>query len=353
MTPPEPPQLIAFGFNHHTAPLGLREAWALSDAQRADFHQELRALQGIQECMVLPTCNRLECYLNVTSVYDPSALERLYAKMTGASLVLIRDNCFQLEGLSVWQHLTEVCCGLNAQLIGETEVLGQVKQAYQRSVDEGSAGRVLHRVLQKSFQVAKHVRSHTGIGQGQVSLGNVAVDLATRIFGDLSECTVLVVGCGQVGADTARAFHSRGAGKLRITSRTPKNACQIATDIGGDSIPFEGWVAEVPQVDIVVCSTASPEVLLSFESMERAMEQRPDRPLFLIDLAVPRDIEATVADLENVFLYNLEDLSAITNANMRNREREVEHCRDLIAEKLAHHWNQLNEDLNSNGYGPI
>jgi glutamyl-tRNA reductase len=200
---------------------------------------------------------------------------------------------------------------------------------------------VLNRIFQKGFQAAKHVRTHTGITEGQVSVANVAVDLALSIFGGLKQARILLLGAGEIGEKTAKAFQSRGAAALTVSSRHFERAMELATALGASAMPFEQREARLAEFDVVVCATSAPDLVVSLAATRAAMNKRPARPLFFIDQALPRDIEPAVADIDNVFLYNLDDLAKIAEENRVAREAELAKCRAIVIEKSDALWRQV------------
>ena len=243
------------------------------------------------------------------------------------------------------QHLLEVATGIDSQMLGETEIFGQVKAAYAAAQARGHTGVVLNRVFQKTFQAAKHVRTHTAITEGQVSVANVAVDLAVNIFGQLGSLRILLLGAGEIGEKTARAFQSRGATGLVVASRTLERATELAAALGGAALPFEQREARLVDFDIVVCSTAAPHTVISAAAVAATMKHRPAQPLFFIDLALPRDVDTAVTSLDNVYLYNLDDLAQIAEENRRAREAEVVRAKAILAEKSAALWRAVADRL--------
>jgi glutamyl-tRNA reductase len=228
-----------------------------------------------------------------------------------------------------------------------------VKDAYADAQKRATVGAALNRLFQKTFQAAKHVRTHTAIGQGQVSIATVAVDLAQKIFGDLERTQILVLGAGDVGEKTVTAFKSRGAAHLTVANRTLATAQALAESLDGQAIPFEEVSAQLGRFDIVVCSTAAPTHVLDTAMIGAAIRKRPARPLFLIDLALPRDVEATSAKLSNVFLYNLDDLAKIADENLALRQAEIARCRAILSEKAEALWKQVQgRTAGSNGQSP-
>ncbi len=340
------PELLLVGASHRSAPLGLRECMSLDAARRDALSKELSALERLDGFLLLCTCNRVELYALAD---DASALERaeeLFCKATGLGVAGLERYGYRRRGADVALHLMQVCSGLDSQMIGETEILGQVKQAYAEAAEKGQLCAALHRLFQKSFQAAKWAREHSGVCLGQVSLGAVAVELARRIHGDLDKSRIMVVGSGQVGADVARAMKLRGAGDIVVTSRTAGHAQALSESIGARVIDFSSWKDEITESDIVILCTSSPAVVLSRDEVRSAMNRRAVRPLFLIDLAVPHDVDESVADLSDVFLYSFSDLADMANENMRGRMAEVDLCREFIMQKATSLWEDLQRRVN-------
>ena len=323
------------GANHHSAPIDVRERLAL--ASEADIRADLAKVPGLDEVAVLSTCNRVEFY-GVGTEASADLVQAAYCarqKFDAAEFGRIR---IRLTGRDAAAHLFEVAGGIDSQLVGENEIFGQVKEAYAAAQAAGTAGAVLSRVFQKAFQAAKHVRTHTGIAAGRVSVANVAVDLATSIFGTLGSADVLVLGTGKIGEGTAKAFRSRGARRIVVSGRRDERAREVAEGLGAGTADFGRREELLGDFDVVVCSTAAPEAVVTAFSVVRAMKRRPARPLLLIDLAVPRDVETAAARLENVFLYNLDDLAKIAEANRAARQEEIARCRAILAERAEGAW---------------
>jgi len=252
-----------------------------------------------------------------------------------------------LRGREVIEHLLEVSAGLDSQMIGETEIFHQVKDAYARAQTNGLTGPVLNRVFQKGFQAAKHVRSTTAITEGQVSVANVAVELALTIFGGLKSTRILLLGAGDIGEKTAKAFQSRGAAALTVASRRFERAMELATALGASAMPFEQREARLSEFDVVVCATSAPDLVISAAAARAAVAKRPARPLFFIDQALPRDVDPAVASIQNVFLYNLDDLARIADENRAARNAELAKCRAIVTEKAAALWRQVEPQISA------
>ena len=329
------------GATHHRAPLEVREKLSLAAAAADALRTEIAAIAGLHEFAMLSTCNRIEFY-GVTS--HPDAATHVTAAFCAhqnfdrASFEKIR---LSLCGRDAVQHLVEVASGLDSQMVGETEIFGQVKDAYAKAQESRSTGPVLNRLFQKGFQAAKHVRTQTAITEGQVSVANVAVDLALTIYGSLTATRILLLGAGEIGEKTAKAFQSRGAAGLTVASRRLERAMELATTLGASAMPFEQSASRLAEFDIVVCATSAPEAVVTFPAAEAAMRKRPARPLFFIDQALPRDVDPTVAQLDNVFLYNLDDLAKIAEENRAARAVELVKARAIAAEKASVLWQQV------------
>ncbi len=343
---PTAPVLFLLGASHHTAPLAVRERLALDETRAAGLAEQLRTLPGVMEFTLLNTCNRVEIYGVARQPDTLPALRAAVAQTTGCAPAEL-EGVFRLRhNHEAIAHLFSVAAGLDSQVVGETEILGQVKAAYDAALARQWTGPVLNRVFQKTFQAAKHIRTHTGIGAGQVSIATVAVDLAGRIFGELDTSKVLVVGAGDIGLKTAQAFQSRGAASITVASRTLSNAEATAAQTGGWAASLAELPELLPAADIVAISTSAPGFVLTAELVAAAMKRRAARPLFLIDLALPRDIDPAAAALANVFLYNLDDLAAIAEENLAQREAEAAKGRAIVAERTAALWPQVAHSLN-------
>ena len=333
--------LFVIGANHHRAPLEVREKLALAAGTAEALQSELAALEGLREFTVLSTCNRIEFYGVAAQAGTVERVAAAFCARQNFETAQFAKIRLDLRGRDAVQHLLEVAAGLDSQMIGETEIFGQVKEAYAAAQTRRSTGPVLNRVFQKGFQAAKHVRTNTAITEGQVSVANVAVDLALTIFGGLKEARILLLGAGEIGEKTAKAFQSRGAAALTIASRHFERAMELATVLGASAMPFEQREARMAEFDVVVCATSAPGTVVSLGAVKDAMRKRPARPLFFVDQALPRDVEPTVAELENVFLYNLDDLAKIAEENRAARAAELSKGRAIIAEKADALWRQV------------
>ena len=339
--------LLLLGVSHQTAPMAVREKLTFDPARAAALAERLRGLPGIREFALLNTCNRIELY-SVTANSDASdSLRQVLSEITGCDPELLEDVVVPRQNHEAITHLFEVASGLDSQIVGEAEILGQVKDAYDRALSVKSTGPVLNRLFQKTFQAAKHIRSNTAIGEGQISIATVAVDLAGKIFGDLAPVKVLVVGAGEIGLKTVQAFQSRGARSITVASRTLSRAEEMAAAAGG----WAASMADLPEIladsDIVASSTSAPHAVITKTMAEAAMKRRRSRPLFLVDLALPRDIEPEAAQIGDVYVYNLDDLAQIAESNLARRRAEVAKCRAILADRTAQLWPAVQHSLSN------
>jgi glutamyl-tRNA reductase len=285
---------------------------------------------------VINTCNRLEIYGLATAPNIENNIRDRLCACNHATRELLDAHSFWYTNLDVLQHAFEVSSGLDSQMVGETDILGQMKHAYAAARTARCTGIVLNRLFEKSFQAAKSARTQTAITRGQTSIGNVVVDLANRIFGHLRDSRVLLLGSGDVAEKTAQSLKSRGVADITVASRTYEHARTLAHSLGGAAIELSDFSSQLNRFDIVISSTAAPSLLIERDMVAAALKHRPDRPFFMIDVALPRDIDPTVDQLENIYLYNLDDLSTIANENLELRRAEIERARIILK---GHAWN--------------
>lgn len=335
------PFLFVVGATHRTAPFEFRERIALGSDAEAQLARQLAAMHSLREFTVLNTCNRVEIYGVATEPATPGQVAAAFCALQGVEASEFDRFGFVAFGRDAILHLLKVACGLDSQILGETEILGQVKRSYSTAQARGSAGPVLNRLFQKAFQAAKHVRTHTAISEGQVSVANLAVDLASSVFGKLENIRVLLLGAGAMGEKSGRAFASRGAGTLSVCSRRPETAGELAAKLGCGVLPFEERESCLSEWDVLVCSTAASGTVLSADAVHNAMRRRAARPLLIVDLAMPRDVDSAAVDAGNVFLYNLDDLARIAETNRLARAAEAERARQILSERAESLWQRI------------
>jgi glutamyl-tRNA reductase len=327
--------LIVIGLNHRTAPVEIRERLAVLPSKLDEATRALLAATPLDEATILSTCNRVEIY-GVTRAEPRAAVEsvRNFLRSHHQCADAHDDHFYAFHNRGVVSHLFRVACGLDSMVVGESEILGQVKDAYRAAHAARATGTALNALFQTTLHVAKQIRTRTAIGRGSTSVGSVAIDLAEKIFGDLGARTVMILGAGKMSEATARALRNRGAKSVIVSNRSIERAQQLADELGGRAVKFEDWAFEFPKVDIVISSTAAPHAILTREKLAMLMPLRQNRPLFLIDIAVPRDIERDAGELENVFLYDIDDLQAIANENLAARQREIDVCNAMVDEHV-------------------
>ena len=331
--------VIVLGLSHRSAPVELRERFAFTESKIPTALQQLRESGLVTEGVVLSTCNRVEIYAVTPLAPDDQFFARFknfliaHHAYDGA----LGDELYTFAEPHSLQHLFKVAAGLDSMVIGETEIFGQLKKAYDLAFSHKHTGARLNKAFQRAFNVAKHIRTATNIQRGSVSVMSAAVELAEKIFSALAEHEVLVIGAGETSEKTARALQSRGVKKITVTNRSPERAAALAAELGAGTttVPFAQWPEAFERIDIAVSSTAATTHILNRATLEPLMKRRHHRPLLLIDIAVPRDIDPAVSELDNVYLYNVDDLKAIADEYLKLRHEELDHCNHIIAEKVA------------------
>ena len=322
--------VFCLGLSHQTADVATRERFAFAEHEIGVCSGELRRRPELGEALILSTCNRVELY---AAAPDPAAgLDSIEAFLASRAALEPGDRkyFYRQHGPGAIRHLFRVVSGLESMVLGETEILGQVKKAYSIAVESGSTSRHLNKLFQRAFNVAKEVRTKTNITRGPVSVGSVAVDLAEKIFGRLSTCRAMILGAGETSELTARALMLRGAHGIFVSNRSYERALVLAEETHGLAIGFEQWHERFDDVDILICSTSAPHMIVTPEKLGHAMRQRGNRPVFVIDLAVPRDVDPAVNDIDGVYLYDLDALKDIASRSMTVRRQELTECERLI-----------------------
>jgi glutamyl-tRNA reductase len=328
--------LLAVGANFRTSPLRLRERLSFPAARVPEVLRRLQADLPDSELLLLSTCNRTEVYAaGPAAAAGGEPLIAALLRHAGEADPEMSRLFYVKHGLQAIEHLMTVATSLDSLVVGETEILGQVKQAFQAATDAGTVGRALSALLQQVFRVAKRVRSETEICRGRVSVGSVAVDLAGKVFGDLSAKTVLVVGTGKIGEQTLRSLTERGVRETCVLNRSIEHSRAVADRYGGIAIEFDRLEDFLPKADIVISATNAPHYVIRADVVRAGARVRHDRPWLLIDLAVPRDIDPAAGDVPNVYLYNVDDLQGITSQNLARRQDALELAQDIIREEAA------------------
>jgi len=333
--------LFCLGLSHHTADVAEREQFIGSATAESILRQT-----GCAEALLLTTCNRVEVYAVSQKRVSTDEITRCLMRRIDIDPRDYAPPFYRYEAEKCVQHLFRVASGVDSMVVGESEIFGQAKNAYESARTSGAAGPYLHRLFQRAFRVAKQVRTHTDIARGAVSVGSVAVDLAQRIFGKLSDCKVLVLGAGETSERTARALISRGVSDLRVSNRSTDRACELAQAVGGRAVPFDNWTAQCREIDILITSTASETPLLTPDELAPMVHERLDRPLFIIDIAVPRDVDPSVNEMEGVYLYDIDSIRSVAEQSLALRRQQVAAAEAIIAEHVADFIDSISRGLN-------
>ena len=326
--------ILVLGLSHHTAPVTLRERFAFAEASVPATLARLRESGLADEAVILSTCNRVEFYV-ATNLEPRKAFAELREFLLNCHEYRdpLNDEIYQLAEPQSIEHLFKVASGLDSMVLGETEILGQLKKSYDLALQHNHTGGRLNKAFQRAFNVAKHIRTDTNIQRGATSVAAVAVELAEKIFTSLEGRQVMVIGAGDTSEKAARALLSRGAHSIIVSNRSHERAEALAKELNGRAVHFDDWASEFRKIDIVISSTSAPHYVLDRARLQPLMELRGNEPLLLIDIAVPRDIEPEVNFLENVYLYNVDDLQAIANDYLKQRKNELAKCEAIIREK--------------------
>jgi glutamyl-tRNA reductase len=323
-------KLLVLGLNHKTAPIDIRERLAFGPDIIAGALRDLTGCQGVREGVVLSTCNRTELYCAAQDGAEED-IRRWLSGFHGVEHARVNPFLYAHADRDAVVHLLRVSSGLDSLVLGEPQILGQVKTAYQTATDCTATGKLLGRLFQHAFSVAKTVRTETAIGSSPVSVAFAAVNLARQIFSDLSQQTALLIGAGETIELAARHLHHNGVGRIIVANRTVERAHDLAAQFGGFAISLAEIANHLPEADIVIASTASPLPVLGKGTVERALKKRKHRPIFMVDIAVPRDIEPEVGELPDVYLYTIDDLQDVIDEGLRSRQAAAEQAEEIIA----------------------
>jgi len=327
--------LITLGINHKTAPLDLRERLAFTPQSLPEALLSLKKLDHVDEASILSTCNRTEIYC-VTNANNDHAIIQWFSKFHGVDENKIKQHLYLHAHEETVRHAMEVACGLDSMVLGEPQIAGQMKNAYALANEYGTIGQLLGKLFQRAFAVSKQVRTDTEIGSSPVSVAFAAVSLAKQIFGDLKQTTVLLVGAGETIELTTRHLHSQGVQNIIIANRSVERAQKLADEFAGEAIGLQHIASHLHRSDIVISSTASPLPIIGKGTVERALKKRKHEPIFMVDLAVPRDIEPEVNELDDIYLYSVDDLQSVISENMENRQQAAQQAREIIDTQVTH-----------------
>ncbi|OIO39210.1 MAG: glutamyl-tRNA reductase [Candidatus Omnitrophica bacterium CG1_02_49_16] len=340
--------ILVLGLNHKTASLMIRERLSIPPFKAPDLLNTLKERGIFDERLLLSTCNRTEIY-GVGSDLDKSVrlTKEFLSEYSKLDLHAFENSLYVLKQPESVRHLFKVTSGLDSMVLGETEIIGQVKNAYLAAHQNQQTGKVLNTLFQRSLKVAKNVRTNTEIGMGRVSVASVAVDLAEKIFESLKNIRVMVIGTGEVSTQVAKAMISRGAHPMIVSSHHPKRAQDIAGALGGEAVPYDHLDERIQETDVLIASTSGAQALITEAKVSAWMKARHAKPFFLIDIALPRNIDSAVEKIDNVYLYNLDDLQDIAHTNMASRQSQLEACLGLIQGQTHYFMDWLFKEFGS------
>jgi glutamyl-tRNA reductase len=332
--------LLALGINHKTAPVEIRERVAFTPETLPQAFSELTATNGVHEVAILSTCNRTELYCGIEG-NDSGAVRDWFSRFHNLKLSDVEPYFYTHPDRHAVRHILRVASGLDSMVLGEPQILGQMKQAYSTANAAGTVGELLNRLFQHTFSVAKQVRTDTAIGASPVSVAFAAVSLSKQIFNDLSKHSALLIGAGETIELVARHLHESGVGRIIVANRTVERAHNLASEFGGYAIALSEIPDHLHEADMVISSTASQLPILGKGAVESALKRRKHRPMFMVDIAVPRDIEAQVGQLDDVYLYTVDDLQEIIQEGLRSRQEAAQQAEEIIDTQVTHFMNWL------------
>ena len=326
-------KLVCLGLNHETAPVEVRECFALSESEISEEGKLLIEDPAVAEGVVLSTCNRTEYY----AVIEDGGVQHLENWVCSQrNYEGTREGVFYYyESRRAAEHLCRVASGMNSMVLGETEIFGQVKKAYQAALTGGTTSGILNKLFQRAFGVGKRVRTQTGIQEGATSVAGAAVELAEQVFGKLKGSSVMVVGAGEMSRQTAQALQSRGASSVIVTNRSFPAAEKLAAEIGGGAVGFDDWQNSLEKIDVLISSTSAPHFVVKPRDIEAVRRKRKFRPLIMVDIAGPRDIDPEVGEIEEVYLYDIDTLQGMASRARTRRLEQLKICEGIIDEELT------------------
>lgn len=329
-------EIVIVGLNHRSAPIEVRESVAFENAYLHEALEKLQRFSSVQEGVILSTCNRVEVVAAAIdsrlACADISAF--LADQKKHRNPAALEDHVYTYRGADAVRHLFRVAASLDSMVVGEPQILGQLKEHYDMAQKAGTVGTILHRLFHRSFSVAKRVRTETGIGGGAVSVTSVALDLAKRIFDRFDDKTVMLIGAGKTGSSMARLLQNNGARSLMVTNRTFERAVQLAERIQGNPIRFEDFSEYLKMADLVIGCTGAPTTLIDASEVERVLRERKHKAMLFIDIGDRRNFDANINDLDNAYLYNIDDLKSVAEENLQERSNEANKAEGIVHEEV-------------------
>lgn len=327
--------ILVLGLSHKTAPVEVREKLAIPSAKAGPFLEKLVQCDSILEAIVLSTCNRVEIYSVVKNLSEAIEKEKkILSEVQNVDTAEFDVFLYAYSGIDAVRHIFRVSSSIDSMIIGEPQITGQVKEAYRNSLSVRTAGPILNKLMHRAFHTAKRVRTETGIGRAAVSVGYAAVELAVKIFGSLKGKKVLSMGAGDMGELVIKHLMQNEVSEIFVTNRTFSRAEEIARTFGGHPVPFDNFMNVLKDIDIIICSTGAPNYLIKPEDIKQVMPRRNYLPMFFIDISVPRNIDPAINDIENVYLYDIDDLENVVWGNIKKREKDARIAEEIIEEEL-------------------
>ena len=328
-------KIFVAGLNHNTADVEVREKVAFNGSRLDEGLRRFRELPEIEEAMILSTCNRVELYAHVKDTLKASeSIKAFLAEFHHINRALLDKAIYTHSDVDAIRHIFRVASSLDSMVVGEPQILGQLKEAFETALEKKTTGILLNRLMKKAISVAKRVRSETKIAENAVSISFAAVELAKKIFTDLSGKVFMLLGAGEMAELAARHLMSNGVKEVIVANRNFERACDLSKEFNGRPVKLEEFLREMAHADIVICSTGAQNYILMKDQMQKVMKERKQKPVFLIDIAFPRNIDPQINDLDNVYLYNIDDLQGIVDANMFERKKEAEKAEKIIEEEI-------------------
>jgi glutamyl-tRNA reductase len=325
--------ISVIGLNHKTADIEVRERLAFNGPKLEEGLKGLSSLPGIKEAFIISTCNRVEIYLHSKNTVSTQVI-RFLSEFHSIPEELLKKSLYILNGLEAARHLFRVASSLDSMVIGEPQILGQVKEAFEFALGQKTTGPIINTLVKKAISAAKRVRTETRIAENAVSISYAAVELAKKIFEDLSTKTFMLLGAGEMAELAARHLISNGVRSVTVANRTYERGCELAREFNGRAIRFEDFPKELVHTDIVICSTGAPNYVVTKADMQEILKERKQKPVFLIDISVPRNIDPAINELDNVYLYDIDDLQGVVDSNILERKKEAEKAERIIDEEV-------------------
>lgn len=328
-------EILVIGLNHKTATVEIREKVAFDGPKLGQAIEEIKKLDGVKESVILSTCNRVEIYSAVPDIKrGAEQIKEFISRFHNVDRNELEKALYVYEGHDAVKHVFRVASSLDSMVVGEPQILGQVKDAFEFALKRKSTGVYLNTLMKKAFSVAKRVRTETRIAENAVSISFAAVELAKKIFEDLTTKSFMLIGAGEMAELAARHLISNGVKDVYVTNRTYERAKELSEEFNGRAVPFGEFIRELVHIDIVICSTGAPNYILWKDQMHSIMKERKQRPVFIIDISVPRNIDPAINDLDNVYLYDIDDLQDVVDMNIKGRAKEAEKAEGIVLSEV-------------------